>query len=42
MPLTLLLVVAMVIGFWHGLGCPEPAAVVVSYSNTNPHNNNEI
>ena len=29
MPLTLLLVVAMVIGFRHGLGCcPEPAAVV--------------
>ena len=28
MPLTPLLVVAVVIGFRHGLGCPEPAAVV--------------
>ena len=28
MPLTPLLVLAVVIGFWHGLGCPEPAAVV--------------
>ena len=28
MPLTPLLVVAVVIGFRHGLGCPEPATVV--------------
>ena len=28
MPLTLLLMVAVVLGFRHGLGCPEPAAVV--------------